>query len=181
MIQEIKRFMPCCEQEYKEKEIILNLIYDKKEIILKRNCELFHLTSSGFVINEARDKFLIVHHNLYNTWSWIGGHADGEANLMSVASREVKEESGITHIKPDKNEIVSVDILTTSSHYRKNKFVPSHLHLNISYLFIVDQNDPLIIKPDENSAVSWVNAVEIDRYITDKEMSKVFQKIKRYL
>ncbi len=181
MIEAIKKYVPYCEQESKDKEIILNLINEKNEKILKRDCEICHITSSGFVINEGRDKFLIVHHNIYDTWSWIGGHADGESDLFSVACHEIKEESGIVHIKPDKNEIVSLDILTTSSHYRKNEYVPAHLHLNISYLFIVDVNDPLIIKPDENSAVSWVSVKDIDRYITEKEMSRVFQKMKRYL
>jgi len=181
IIEAINKFIPCCEQESKDKEIILNLINEKEEMILKRDSEVYHITSSGFAINEKRDKFLLVHHNIYDTWSWIGGHADGETNLISVACREVKEESGVVHIKSDKNEILSIDILTTSSHYRNETFVPSHLHLNISYLFIVNENDPVTIKPDENSAVAWVNAAEIDRYITDREMSRVFQKMKRYL
>lgn len=181
IIESIIKFKPSCEQEFKDKEIILNLINEKEDKILYRSCEQYHITSSGFVINKNRDKYLLVHHNIYNSWAWIGGHADGVSDLISVAQREVKEESGIVHIKPNSNDIVSIDILTTSSHHRNNKYIPAHLHLNISYLFIVDETDPLTIKPDENSAVTWVNAKEIEIYITNPEMSKVFQKIKQYL
>ncbi|MFA9463433.1 MAG: NUDIX hydrolase [Velocimicrobium sp.] len=181
VIENIKKFKPSCEQEIKDRNIIIHQIVKKKEKILYRNCELYHITSSGFVINQARNKFLIVHHNIYNTWSWMGGHADGEKDLQSVALREVKEESGIVHIWPDSENIISIDILTTSSHIRKGEYVSAHLHFNISYLFVVDEKDSLFVKEDENSAVIWVNVSDIDQYITDSEMKHVFKKVKGYL
>ena len=37
----------------------------------------------------------MVYHNIYDSWSWLGGHADGETDLLAVALREVKEETGL--------------------------------------------------------------------------------------
>ena len=37
---------------------------------------------------------LVVYHNIYDAWIFPGGHADGEENLLSVAIREVEEETG---------------------------------------------------------------------------------------
>ena len=34
-------------------------------------------------------------HNIYQSWSWIGGHADGVADLRAVALRELEEETGV--------------------------------------------------------------------------------------
>ena len=49
------------------------------------------MTSSGLIFNKNLDKILMVHHNIYNTWSWTGGHADGEDDLLKVAIKEAKE------------------------------------------------------------------------------------------
>lgn len=181
MIKIISDYQPCCKQEERDREITLELIAREKEQILQRACELYHITSSGFVLNETGDKFLLVHHNIYNAWSWIGGHADGEADLISVAKREIHEESGIIHAEAVTDKIISIDILTTSSHYRKQKYVPAHLHLNISFLFVGKETDRLRIKEDENSKVAWVPLAELNQYDTGAEAGRVFQKIKKYV
>jgi 8-oxo-dGTP pyrophosphatase MutT (NUDIX family) len=53
----------------------------------------------------------MVYHNIYNSWSWLGGHADGDEDLTGVAIREVKEESGVTDVKAFSNEIFSFEVL----------------------------------------------------------------------
>ena len=58
------------------------------------------MTASGFIVNEARNKTLMVHHNIYNSWSWTGGHADGDSDLLAVALREAREETGIVNVTP---------------------------------------------------------------------------------
>ena len=76
MFESIKSYTPYNEQEIKDKEVIL---YCTKvfEDVLTRNNEVAHITSSAFVVNKVKDKVLMIHHNIYNSWSWIGGHADG--------------------------------------------------------------------------------------------------------
>lgn len=53
------------------------------------------MTASAWVVNKDRSKVLMIYHNIYNSWSWLGGHADGETDLLAVAIREVREEAGI--------------------------------------------------------------------------------------
>ena len=68
-IQDIKKYIPVNEQESKDKEIIINFI-NKNEDVLTRENEVAHLTSSGFIVNKNRDKVLMIHHNIYNSWGW---------------------------------------------------------------------------------------------------------------
>ena len=75
-IQAIKNFEPMNEQEQNDKKLILKFI-KKNDDVLYRDNEYAHMTSSGLIFNEKLDKILMVHHNIYNTWSWTGGHADG--------------------------------------------------------------------------------------------------------
>lgn len=102
----------------------------------------------------------MVYHNIYHSWSWLGGHADGETDLLAVAIREVKEEAGISDVRPVSEEIFSLESLTVDGHVKKGRYVSSHLHLNVTYLLEADEAEVLRIKPDENSGVRWFSLEE---------------------
>ncbi|WP_353095643.1 NUDIX hydrolase [Tissierella praeacuta] len=172
----IREFVPFNEQEIKDKEATLKYI-NMFENILKRDNELIHITSSGFVINKNKDKVLMVHHNIFNAWSLTGGHADGKENLIDVAMSEITEETGVKDIHPITNKIVSLDILPVLGHLRKGKFITSHLHISVTYLFQADENEQLIVQQDENSAVKWIPINEIDIYSSEFHMKKIYNKI----
>ena len=97
----------------------------------------------------------MVYHNIYDSWSWLGGHADGETDLLAVAVREVQEEAGITSVHPVSEDIFSIESLTVDGHFKKGRYVSSHLHLNITFLMEADSEEAVSIKADENSGVAW--------------------------
>lgn len=175
-IDSIKNFKPCNEQENKDKEIILHCI-DIFEDVLTRKSEIAHVTSSAFVVNKNRDKVLMVHHNIYNSWSWTGGHADGEEDLLAVAIREVKEETGVSKVEPLLSDIFSLEILTVVGHEKSGKYVAPHLHLSIAYLVEADEDEKLKIKKDENSGVKWISIDEVNQYSNEPHMQKVYSKL----
>ncbi|WP_235440347.1 hypothetical protein [Paenibacillus sp. DMB20] len=97
--------------------------------VLTRDNEIAHVTSSAFVVNKNRNKALMVHHNIFNSWSWAGGHADGD------------------------------------------------LHLSVAYLLEGDENETLVVKPDENSSVQWIPFREINMYSNESHMKVIYNKI----
>ena len=159
LIKKIENYKPFNEQEERDKPLILDWI-QHNENAFSRDNTVAHITASAWVVNRDRSKVLMVYHNIYNSWSWLGGHADGETDLLSVALREVKEEAGISNVKPVSEEIFSLEALTVDGHIKKGKYVSSHLHLNITYLLEADSSETLSIKPDENSGVSWFSPKE---------------------
>jgi ADP-ribose pyrophosphatase YjhB (NUDIX family) len=175
-IESIKKYSPCNEQERKDKEVVIKSL-DLFDDLLSRDNEIIHITSSAFVINKTKDKVLMVHHNIFNAWSLAGGHADGEEDLLLVAISEVKEETGVKNICPVSNDIYSLDVLSLFGHMRKGKYVPSHLHISVTYLIEADENEPLIVKIDENSAVKWISLDEIGVYSNEPHMKKIYAKI----
>jgi 8-oxo-dGTP pyrophosphatase MutT (NUDIX family) len=175
-IDAIKKYVPYNEQEEKDKEIILKCL-DIFDDILTRDNEIIHMTSSAFVVNKTRDKVLMVHHNIYNSWSWTGGHADGEEDPLAVALKEVKEETGVKNIYPVGKDIFSLDLLPVLGHTRKGKYVATHLHISAAYLLEADENETLVVKPDENSGVQWIPKDEVDAHINEPHMRKVYDKI----
>jgi ADP-ribose pyrophosphatase len=174
--ESIKAYNPYNEQEEKDKEMIIKCI-DTFQNILTRDNELAHITSSAFVINKTKDKVLMVHHNIYNSWSWTGGHADGEEDLLAVAIKEVKEETGVRNVRSVSSNIFSLDILTVLGHVKRGKYVAPHLHLSVAYLVEADENELLIIKADENSGVKWIPIEEVNTYSDEPHMQKVYSKL----
>ena len=157
--RQIESYAPCDAREAQDKA---GLIYalEHLETPLTRENPIAHFTASAWIVNPGRDKVLMAYHNLYRSWSWLGGHADGDEDLLSVALREVREESGVAHVRPVSEKIYSVETIHVEGHEKKGKYVPSHLHLNVTYLLEADDKDPLRIKADENSQVAWFGLAE---------------------
>jgi len=115
-ITQIDAFQPRTDSERSDKQIILDTINLIGDAILYRKSQLAHMTSSGFILNPSMTKTLMVHHNIYQTWARSGGHADGDRDLIEIAIKEAKEETGIKTINPLIEDMLSLDILTVKGH-----------------------------------------------------------------
>ena len=154
LINALQSYVPYNEQEERDRDIMLQLL-KTQENILERENQTAHFSASSWLLNKEHTKVLMIYHNIYHSWSWTGGHADGEANLLEVAKREAMEETGIKNIITVSDEIYSVEILTVDGHVKRGSYVPSHIHLNVTYLMEADEQEVLRVKPDENSGVKW--------------------------
>ena len=97
LMEQIANYIPYNEQEERDQNLILNWIEEQENAFSREN-KMAHMTASAWVVNPERSKVLMVYHNIYDSWSWLGGHADGETDLLSVALREVKEAVSYTHL-----------------------------------------------------------------------------------
>ena len=170
-VDEIRAYTPQNEQEAADQRLILEYIRLFPDNILTRDNEIAHLSSSGFVVNADGTRVLMAHHNIYRVWAWTGGHADGEGDLLSVALREAREETGVEHIRPLSPAIASLDILPVWGHVKRGKWVPSHPPLNVSYLLVADESDALQIREGENSRVGWLPAERLLEYTHEWQMA----------
>lgn len=151
-------YIPYNEQEEKDKCLILHLL-NQEDIFYRKNA-VAHMTASAWIVNQKRDKVLMCYHKIYNSWSWLGGHADGEEDLLAVAIKEVQEESGLKNVRALSDDIFSIEVLTVDGHIKKGQYVSSHLHLNVTYLIEADDHDMLFEKEDENAGLKWFSLEE---------------------
>lgn len=183
LYRQIQEFKPWNEQEEVDKEVILHLLETQEDIFFRSNL-IAHMTASAWVLNRKHNKALLAWHNIYQALTWLGGHADGEEDLLAVAMREVKEESGITRVHPITENIFSLEILNVLGHEKRGKYVPSHLHVNITYLLEADETEKLSIKPDENSEVRWVCLPEgfhtQEKWMAERIFEKLRQKLEKW-
>ena len=150
----IQAYTPWNEQEAADKALILDFLSKNPDAFLRTNL-IAHMTASAWVVNSARDRVLMVYHKIYDSWSWTGGHADGDENLAAVALREVREETGVKSARLLSEDIFSLESLTVDGHEKRGAYVPSHLHLNVTYLLEADDHDILTVCEAENSGVKW--------------------------
>ena len=159
LLEELEGYLPWNEQEARDREELLRRLRSGEDLYTRDN-SAGHLTASAWVVSPDRRQVLMAYHNIYDSWSWLGGHADGDRDLLAVAAREVREESGLTAVRPVSRSIYSVEILTVDGHEKRGAYVSSHLHLNVTYLLEADPADPVRCKPDENSRVGWFGLEE---------------------
>lgn len=150
----IQNYSPRNQQEKWDKEQMLQFIACNDNYLERENL-IAHFTASMWTVNKKRTKTLMVYHNFYDSWSWIGGHADGMEDLCAVALKELQEETGVKHAQLVSDEVLSLETLTCSGHMSKGVWVPSHLHFNLTYLAEAEESEELIPQEEENSAVQW--------------------------
>ena len=92
--ENLEKFVPYNEQEETDKRIMLKYLKDFDDVLTRQN-EYGHFTSSAFILNKERTRLLMIYHKIYNSWAWTGGHSDGDNDLLHVAMKEAKEETGI--------------------------------------------------------------------------------------
>ena len=179
LIDEIRAYVPFNEQEERDKQEILRWLETGGEEIYTRKNRAAHLTASAWVVSRDRKYVLMAWHNLYQSWAWLGGHADGEKDLRAVARREAQEESGIEGLAEPTDGLLSLEILTVDGHEKKGEYVSSHLHLNVTYLFEADMEGSLSVKPDENSAVGWISMDELEEKVSEPwMMERIYKKLR---
>ena len=184
LLQQILAYIPQSEQEERDQRLMIQTLQSCPSCLLRSN-ETVHFTTSIWTVNRSCDKALMVYHNIYDSWSWIGGHADGEENLPGVALRELYEETGLRQAQLASPEIFSLEILTVNGHEKRGQYVPCHLHYNITYLAFADETAPLKSNPAENKAVRWMTFEQVlqestEPWMVQRVYKKLIDRCKRY-
>jgi len=133
-----------------------------------------HITGSAWVVDSAREQVLLTHHRFLDKWLQLGGHADGESNVLKVALREAHEESGIDGIRPVNESVFDVDIHEIPARGAE----PSHFHYDVRFLLEADSSRPLLLT-SESKALAWVKLSEVERLTSERSVLRMVQKTPR--
>ena len=174
--RDLLAFRPFNEQEACDREEMLRIVRTCPNCFSRENLQA-HFCASAWTVDEKREQTLMAYHRIYDAWAWTGGHADGETDLLAVALREAQEETGVL-ARPLRRDIFSLEILTVDGHEKRGRYVPSHLHLNVTYLLEASREAPLRSKPDENLSVRWFPLEEALRACSERWMvQRVYSKL----
>ncbi len=135
----LENYRPGDPREEADRALMLDCCRRYGPMILTREALAAHITSSAFVMSPDREWVLMAWHNIYRSWAWTGGHADGERDLLAVALREAQEETGVQNLIPLRETPLSMEALTVCQHQKRGREVSAHLHLNFSFLLLRDR------------------------------------------
>ena len=175
LIEDITKYVPTCEQEQVDRKLFLDIAKTFPNSLTREN-PVTHFTASALLLNKEKTELVSIYHNLYDSWAWMGGHADGDEDLLHVARKEVEEECGIKDITLVGRGIFTLECLSVQGHIKKGKYVTTHLHLNVTYVFTTTEK-LIRIKPDENSNIAWFTFDEFLQKSTEPHMLPTYNKI----
>ena len=167
----IEAFAPGCDQEVADRALMLERLAADPAAFDRSS--FAHFTCSAWAVDPQGERTVLCYHRIYDSWSWVGGHADGCRDLASVAARELAEETGLAGarlVPVGEGGILSLEVLPVAGHVRRGSWVSSHAHLNVAYLFVADPASPLREKPDENSGVRWASLDDVCALSTEPWM-----------
>ena len=139
---------------------------------LLRTCAPGHLTGSAWIVNAGRTRTLLTHHHKLDKWLQLGGHADGDPDLLAVALREAREESGLTEVRA-----VSAEIFDLDRHWiPPRKTEPGHYHYDLRFMIEADERAPLVIT-SESKDLAWVDLARVTTLNPEESMARMVRKL----
>lgn len=130
-----------------------------------------HLTGSAWIVDSTWTRTLLTHHRKLNKWLQLGGHADGDGDLLAVALREAREESGLTRLT-----VVSPSAFDVDRHWiPERKAEPAHFHYDIRFWLQADATEPLVVT-SESKDLQWVAIDGVHVLNTEESMLRMVRK-----
>ncbi len=144
---------------------------DANEDCFERSLEIGHITGSSWLLNKAGDKALLMHHRKLNKWLQLGGHADGDSDILVVALKEAQEESGINSIEPVSNGIFDIDIQKIPAY----KSIAEHLHYDVRFLLKVTSDETFQVNSESNE-LRWIGKNREELLSSEPSVARMFDK-----
>lgn len=179
-IKIIENYQPKNEQEAIDKLAMLDFAKKNPDALFRTNL-IAHFSNSAIILNKTLTKVLFANHLIYKSWGWIGGHNDGNPNFLEILLEEATEETGVKNVLPLSFEPVAIDNILVHNHIKRGVYVGDHIHMNLTYLLIADETEPLVTKIDENSGVKWFDLDDVLNHVTEERMIPIYKKIFSYI
>jgi len=167
--QLLQQYKPMPEEQIYKSRMLAFL--DQHPDAFERSLQIGHFTASAWLLSVDGSQALLMHHAKLNLWVQLGGHADGDTNLLAVAMKEAQEESGIMGIETIIPEIFDIDIHTIPANAKE----PAHEHFDVRFLLRVT-SDEQVIANKESKELRWIGKDPAELPTTQRSVVRLFEK-----
>ncbi|MCS6807775.1 MAG: NUDIX hydrolase [Bacteroidota bacterium] len=174
LLRLLEEYQPTNDDEQRIREVMIQFIHEHHDCFM-RELQVGHITASAWVLNATLSKVLLIQHRKLNKWVQIGGHCDGDNDVLRVALREVVEESGIFDIVPFSPEIFDIDIYTVPECRTAEGLEPAHLHYDVRFIVIADDTFPLSHNSEVRD-IQWVALEDVSKLTQEQSVLRMVAK-----
>jgi 8-oxo-dGTP pyrophosphatase MutT (NUDIX family) len=155
MVEMLKAYTP---DDEGEREMLGRMIEfaRSREDCCQRSLPVGHMTGSAWVVDRDKRHALMTHHRKLNRWLQMGGHADGSPDLLAVALREAREESGLVGLRVLSETPFDVDVHLIPERGAE----AAHFHYDVRFLLEADRGESLVVS-EESHALAWIPLGEL--------------------
>ncbi|MBB5350600.1 8-oxo-dGTP pyrophosphatase MutT (NUDIX family) [Haloferula luteola] len=137
----------------------------------ERHLSKGHVTGSAWILSSDQQRVLLTHHRKLNRWLQLGGHADGDPDVLAVALREAREESGLHDFELVLPGIFDLDIHPIPARASE----PAHFHYDVRYLLLATGDESYTVS-EESHDLSWVPLSEVPQRVQETSMLRMLEK-----
>jgi 8-oxo-dGTP pyrophosphatase MutT (NUDIX family) len=170
LLNKLSVHAPYNDREARMTGLLLQFVAANKNCF-ERSLQIGHITGSSWVVDRDRTHSLLTHHRKLNKWLQLGGHADGDPDILRVALREAREESNLEAIRPVSEEIFDIDIHVIPARPGE----PEHLHYDVRFLLEADRSLPLAAS-EESRSLAWMPLDQICIVNPEESMARMIAK-----
>lgn len=147
----------------------------------ERSHQAGHCTGSALISCPRGEKVLLLFHPFLQRWLQPGGHADGDGDLLAVASREAHEETGLPLDELTPYPIAShprtpLDLDVHAIPARGKE--PSHLHYDLRFLLIADPQ-ALLTPETAELQLAWLSLEEVAERTDEESVLRMLRKLRQ--
>ena len=153
----------------------------RHENCFDRDCFPGHVTASAWIVSLESGAVLLTHHRKLDRWLQLGGHTDGETDVLAAALREAEEESGLRAFQPvpgaETPMILDVDVHRIPARGSE----PTHEHHDIRFLLRVSEAQAIRRQQSESKAVRWFPGPGIEARLVEESLRRMARKADLWL
>lgn len=170
LLQLLQTYRPFDEAERASLERMRAFLSDAPDCFERHNA-YGHFTGAGWLLSRDGRRVLLHQHRKLGMWLQLGGHADGDPDLLRVALREAREESGIEGIEPVHAGVFDVDVHEIPARGER----PTHLHFDVRFLLRVT-GEEIFQRSEESFSLAWLTSEEVEALGVDESVRRMNRK-----
>ena len=170
LLTQLEQYHPTDHAEQAFKQEMIAFI-QKHPDCFERSLPIGHITASAWLLNKAGTHALLMHHTKLDRWFQLGGHCDGDPDILAVAIKEAQEESGIHGIAPVSDEIFDIDIHLIPENPREK----AHFHYDVRFLLRVTSDED-VVQNSESKELRWISKDPDKLPTRERSVTRMFEK-----
>ncbi len=175
LLTQLKQYVPEAPLQQETLDQIVSFVQNHSNCF-QRTLEHGHITGSAWLLNKKKDKVLLTLHRKLRKWIQLGGHADGDSDILNVAFSEAKEESGLQDIIILNTQIFDIAIHSVP----KTVTDLPHIHYDIRFLFQTKNDEHFCIKSEESIDLKWFTYDELSFLTLEPSVRRMAEKWRKY-